>query len=106
MNATTARANQETDSMMKGAADAMRDAAAAATEHAEKVRSAIGAAGPQALRSVSRVTYSTSYVISYGIVYAAVFVAQSLPQDNPLMHGLYDGGVAAIDALREEGGRN
>jgi nucleoside-diphosphate-sugar epimerase len=51
--------------------------------------------------SVSNATYTSAYVVSYGVVYAVVFVAQSLPQDNALMQGLYDGGGAAREALRD-----
>jgi hypothetical protein len=51
------------------------------------------------LQTMSRLIYSGSYALAYGIVYAAVFVAQSLPQDNPVMHGLHDGGGAAMDEL-------
>jgi hypothetical protein len=38
-------------------------------------------------------------VLAYGVVYATVFVASSLPQDNPLMRGLRDGGRAAMVEL-------
>jgi hypothetical protein len=51
------------------------------------------------LQTVSRMVYSGSYALAYGVVYATVFVAQSLPQDNPVMHGLRDGGGAAMDEL-------
>jgi hypothetical protein len=93
-------ADEATQSAMNAAGEAMRDAASMATNHAAKLRTAIGDAGPQVLRSVSRVTYSTVYMLSYGIVYTSVLLAQSLPRENPVMHGLYDGGVAARDALR------
>jgi hypothetical protein len=51
------------------------------------------------LQTISRTIYSGSYALAYGIVYAAVFVAQSLPGENPVMHGLRDGGGAAMDEL-------
>jgi hypothetical protein len=51
------------------------------------------------LQTMSRMIYSGSYALAYGVAYAAVFVAQSLPQDNPVMHGLCDGGAAAMDEL-------
>jgi len=88
------------ESAIQGVADAMRDAASVASEHAAAVRSTIGEAGPRALRAVARATYVSAYVVSYGIVYAAVFVAQSIPQENAVMHGLRDGAIAARDALR------
>jgi hypothetical protein len=53
------------------------------------------------LQTMSRMIYSGSYALAYGIVYATVFVAQSLPQDNPVMHGLRDGGGAAMDELSQ-----
>ena len=57
---------------------------------------------PRAMRGVSRLAYNGSYWLSYGVVYATVFVAHSLPQENPLMHGLRDGARAAVDALKSE----
>ena len=56
-------------------------------------------AGSDAMQAMSRMAYSGSYALAYGIVYAAVFVVQLLPQDNPFMHGLHDGGKAAMDEL-------
>jgi hypothetical protein len=78
-------------------AAAMRDAAATASEHAAKVKESASEAGATALESISRAAYTGSYVLAYGIVYAAVFVVQSLPQENPIMQGLRDGGRAARD---------
>ena len=71
-----------------------------AVEHASPDGAA--EAGSDAMQAMSRMVYSGSYALAYGIVYAAVFVAQLLPQDNPFMHGLHDGGKAAMDEL----GRN
>jgi hypothetical protein len=51
------------------------------------------------LETISQMIYSGSYALAYGVVYAAVFVAQSLPQENPVMRGLRDGGGAAMDEL-------
>ncbi len=84
---------------MQSVAAAMRDAAKTATEHATKVKQSASEAGPKALETLSRMTYSGSYALAYGLVYATVFVTQSLPQDNPIMRGLADGGRAALDAL-------
>ena len=84
---------------LRAVAAAMRDAAATASEHAAKVKESAGEAGATALESISRMAYTGSYVLAYGIVYAAVFVAQSLPQENPVMQGLRDGGRAARDEL-------
>jgi hypothetical protein len=57
---------------------------------------------PSTMQGLSRLAYSGSYWLSYGVVYATVFVAHSLPQENPVMHGLRDGASAAIDALKSE----
>ena len=85
-------------------ADAIDEGTAAtAADEAAKVRATLNDVGPRAMRTASRLTYTTSYMTSYSIVYAAVFVAHLLPQDNALVQGLYDGGVAARDALK---GRN
>jgi len=86
---------------LQAVAAAMRDAAATASDHAAKVKESAGEAGTAALESISRVVYTSSYVLAYGIVYATVFVAQSLPQENPVMRGLRDGGRAAWDELDE-----
>jgi len=84
---------------MQSMADAMRDAASTAADqaadHAAKVKRTVIKGGSQAVRGVSRLAYSGSYVLAYGIVYVAVFAAHSLPQENPVMHGLRDGGRAA-----------
>ncbi len=80
-------------------ADALRDAATAtvdqASDQAAKVGQTVTNQGSHALRGLSRFAYSSSYVFAYAIVYPALFVAYSLPQDNPVMHGLRDGGRAA-----------
>jgi hypothetical protein len=57
---------------------------------------------PRAMRGMSRMAYTSSYWLSYGVVYATVFAAHSLPQENPVMHGLRDGARAAMDALKSE----
>jgi hypothetical protein len=88
------------DSMMQSVADAMRDAAGTASDHAAKVRASVADAGPRALRTMSRATYTSAYVISYGVVYSAVFAVRLLPQENAFMYGMHDGAVAAIDALK------
>ena len=84
---------------MHSIADAMREAAKTASEHAAKVRQSAGEAGPKALETISQALYMGSYVLAYGVVYATVFVARSLPQENPVMRGFYDGGQAAVNEL-------
>ena len=84
---------------MRSIADAMRDAASTASEHAAPVEQAASEAGPRALETISQMFYTGSYVLAYGVGYATVFVAQSLPQENPIMRGLRDGGQAATGEL-------
>ena len=90
----TATGNQ---SVQWSVGDAVRDAAATASEHAARVRQSASDAGYE--QTLSRLFYTGSYVLAYGVVYAAVFAALSLPQDNPVMHGFRDGRRAALDAL-------
>jgi hypothetical protein len=68
---------------------------------AEPVKAPEAPAEPasDAMQTISRMIYSGSYALAYGIVYATVFVVQLLPQDNAAMHGLHDGGRAAMDEL-------
>lgn len=85
---------------MQSIAEAMKDASKTATEHATNLKNTIIEAGPRAMRSVSRISYTSAYALSYGIVYAVVFMAQSLPQENSVMYGLRDGARAAMDMLK------
>jgi hypothetical protein len=94
-----ARSTTSEDAAMHAVAEAMRDAATTASEHAAVVKQSANEAGASALESLSRMAHTSSYVLAYGIVYAAVFVAQSLPQDNAIMQGFRDGGRAALDEL-------
>lgn len=87
------------DSTMNSVADAMRDAAATATDHAAKVKEAVSVAGPAAMQSLSKLSYTSAYVCAYGVTYAAVFLANALPSDNAIMRGFADGARAAKDAL-------
>ena len=93
-NPATASENQ---SVRWSVGNAVRDAAATASEHAARVRQSASDAGYE--QTLSRLLYTGSYVLAYGVVYAAVFVAQSLPQENPVMNGFRDGGRAALEAF-------
>jgi len=100
MAASTAAKTTITDeAAMRSVAAAMQDAAATASEEVAKAE--LPTSGSNAMQWLSRMTYSSSYVLAYGVVYAAVFVAQSLPQENPIMHGMRDGGRAAMDQLED-----
>ena len=96
---TAAPTKTDEEVALQAVAAAMRDAATTASEHAAKVKESAGEAGANALESISRMLYTGSYVLAYGVVYAAVFVVRSLPQENPIMQGLRDGGRAAMDEL-------
>ena len=103
MGATAgAIANDEMQSVGEAFRDAASDAADQAAEHAATVRRTVAKGTSQVVRGASRVVYSSSYVVSYAIVYAAVFAAHSLPRENPVMHGLSDGGRAARRALKSK----
>jgi len=93
------KASDADEAAMHSIAQAMRDAATTASEHAAKVKRSASEAGPKALEMLSQMFYTGSYVLAYGAVYATVFVATSLPQENPVMHGFRDGGAAAMDEL-------
>jgi hypothetical protein len=79
---------------------ASKDVAGKAPEHPVPTAAAAAEPGSDMLQTMSQMIYSGSYALAYGVVYAAVFVAQSLPHENPVMHGLRDGGQAAVDELR------
>jgi hypothetical protein len=83
------------------ASSAAKDIGRDATEHAAPAEERAAEAGSDMLLGISRMIYSGSYALAYGVVYAAVFIAQSLPQENPVMHGIRDGGRAAMDQLEE-----
>ena len=68
-------------------------------EHAAAADGTAAEAGSDMLQTTSRMIYSGSYALAYGVVYAAVFMAQSLPQENPVMRGLREGGRAALNQL-------
>ena len=86
---------------LRSISDAMRDAIHNASEDAHRARERVKEAGAGMGQSVSRFTYTSSYMLSSGLVYATVFVARSIPQENPIVEGLIDGGRAAIEALNE-----
>jgi hypothetical protein len=96
MTDTVAKPSGADQTAMRSIADAMRDAATARSEHADKVKPTASEAGPKALELISQMFYTSSYVLVYGVVYAAVFIAQSLPQEKSVMRGLHDGGLARL----------
>lgn len=103
-NTTVEDQAQGSPDPFESVADAMRDAVHSATEDATRAREKLRQAGPDVMRSASRLTYTSCYMLSYGVVYATVFLAKSIPQDNPVVEGFIDGGRAAIDAVNEAKG--
>ena len=99
MTDATGETTTADEAAMRSVAEAMREAATTASEHAAKVRQSASEAGPRALDTISRMVYTGSYVLVYGVVYATVFIVQSLPRENPIMHGFREGGQAAMDEL-------
>ena len=95
MAATTTTVEPATKSVSAAA----REGARTVSEAAAKVEDTASEAGSNALQTISRMIYTGSYALAYGVVYATLFIAQSLPQENPIMHGLRDGGRAAMDEL-------
>ena len=98
--AVTTSTTQARETATRSASAASKDVPGRASEHPAPT-AVPSDAGSDMLQTMSRMIYSGSYALAYGIVYAAVFVAQSLPQDNPVMHGLRDGGGAAMDELSQ-----
>jgi hypothetical protein len=88
------------DQAMQSVAEAMRDAAGAATGHVTAIKGTVSKVGSQSLQAVSRLAYTSVYMLSYGVVYTAIFT-YSLPGKNPLMNGLRDGARAAMDELKK-----
>jgi hypothetical protein len=80
---------------------ASKDVAGKHPEHAAPEGEAAAETGSDMLQTASRMIYSGSYALAYGVVYAVVFAVQMMPQDNPVMNGLHDGGKAAMDELSQ-----
>ena len=90
---------------LKGVADALEAAVEAAKQGATDARETAHAVLPVAANVLSNLVYKVSYGVSYGVVFPAVLLARSLPQDNPVSHGLLDGARAAIDMVDEMKGK-
>ena len=86
---------------LKSVADAMEAAVQAAQDGAASARDSAARFLPEASSMLARAAYSTCYTISYGLVFPSVLVARSIPQNNPLVHGLVDGAHAARDMVVE-----
>ncbi len=82
-------------------ADAMQSAADSMTHGAAAARDAAVEAMPSIGQFANRFIYSTCYTLSYGVVFPLALVALSVPQNNPLVHGLVDGSRAARNKVDE-----
>ncbi|NDC53583.1 MAG: hypothetical protein EBZ74_04665 [Planctomycetia bacterium] len=82
-------------------ADAMQAAAESVTQGAAAARDAAGRALPSVGLFTNRLLYSTCYAVSYGVVFPMALVALSIPQNNPLVHGMIDGSRAARGKVDE-----
>lgn len=96
---STAQANASDP--LAAVADAMHAAAESVSEGAAAARSAAGAALPSVGLFANRFLYTTCYAVSYGVVFPMALVALSVPQNNPLVHGLIDGSRAARTKVDE-----
>jgi hypothetical protein len=76
-------------------ADAMQSAAESIGQGAAAAREAAATAIPSAGQFANRMLYTTCYAVSYGVVFPLALVALSVPQNNPLVHGIIDGSRAA-----------
>jgi hypothetical protein len=91
---------------LKAVADAMEAAVEAAKEGAADARETAERMLPVAGGMLATFAYKTCYAISYGVVFPSVLIARSVPQDNPVVHGLVDGARAARDMVEEMKARN
>lgn len=57
--------------------------------------------GEDAVRTLTRATYTSAYFMAYAAVFSAVLVVRALPRQNPVMKGFSDGGAAARQVLAE-----
>ena len=104
MSDSTAAAEPNSDPM-KAVADAMEAAVKAAKQGVTDARETATEALPAATQALSNFVYKMAYGVSYGVVFPTMLIARSLPQDNPVAHGLFDGARAAIDMVDEMKGK-
>jgi len=100
-------ANTDTTSSdpLAAVADAMQAAASSVTQNINQGATAARQAAEKALPSMgmfaNRFLYTTCYAVSYGVVFPLALVALSVPQNNPLVHGMIDGSRAARNKVDE-----
>lgn len=89
-----------TDDPLAKVAGAMKTAADAVKSGASDASTAAGNLIPAAGRAASKTVYATCYYLSYGIVFPTMLVVGVFPKNNPIYHGLVDGGHAAQDSVQ------
>lgn len=72
----------------------------AARAGASDARSAARGFLPAVGKTASVCLHSTGYAVAYSVVFPAVFVGRLVPQNNPVVYGLTDGGRAGLDLAR------
>lgn len=97
----TSESSASSSDPLKAVADALDAAVKVAREGAEGARLSAAEALPEAERQLSRMIYNACYYLSYGVVFPTVFVARTIPQNNPVVHGLIDGAHAAMDMVQD-----
>ena len=100
-NADTASQETAGDDPLFAVADAMQQAASSVQEGATAARDAAEKALPSVGLFANRFVYTTCYAVSYGVVFPMALVALSVPQNNPLVHGMIDGSRAARNKVDE-----
>ena len=75
----------------------MEAARSGASDATDSARWALPAAG----KAVSAAASATGFAIGFTACFPVFFVAGVLPRNNPLMHGLADGGRAGLDLARQ-----
>ena len=86
---------------LSAVADAMQQAASSVQAGATAARDAAEKALPSIGMFANRFLYTSCYAVSYGVVFPMALVALSVPQNNPLVHGMIDGSRAARNKVDE-----
>lgn len=100
-NPETAAQDSSAADPLSAVADAMQQAASSVQEGATAARDAAEKALPSVGLFANRFLYTTCYAVSYGVVFPMALVALSVPQNNPLVHGMIDGSRAARNKVDE-----
>jgi hypothetical protein len=75
----------------------MEAARSGASDATDSARSAL----PAAARAVSATASATGFAIGFAACFPVFLMAGLMPKNNPLVHGLADGGRAGLDLARQ-----